>query len=167
MTVNQSLYYRKTWPSSLPPQTKTHKGTYPQMGSFAYYKMPKCTYGPQLSTVPLSTKPYDFRNVSITELCLFISFYHRSKYTKHFTRLMNHTQEPVALKFLLDHSLSNPLLLNARDTSCISAHLPIQRMPAGLALCFPPHNSQAAIMQNNSSVPSSTSNLYSITCRSF
>ena len=111
MTVDQSLYYRKTWPPFLPLQTKTHKGTYPQMGSFAYYKMPKCTYGPQLSTVPLSTKPYNFHTVSIMELCLFISFYHRSKYTKHFMRLMNHTQEPVALKFLLDNSLYNPLLL--------------------------------------------------------
>lgn len=37
--------------------------------------------------------------------------HHHSKYTKHFMRFMNHTQEPVALKFLLDHSLSNPLLL--------------------------------------------------------
>lgn len=98
-------------PPPLPLQTKTHKRTYPQMGSFAYYKMPKCTYGPQLSTVPSSTKPYDFHTMSIMELCLFISFYHRSKYTKHFIRFMNHTQEPVALKFLLDHSLSNPLLL--------------------------------------------------------
>lgn len=111
MTVDQSLYYRKTWTPTPTPQTKTHKGTYPQMGSFAYYQMPKCTYGPLLSTVPSSTKPYDFHTVSITELRLFISFYHCSKYTKHFMRFMNHTQEPVALKFLLDHYLSNPLFL--------------------------------------------------------
>lgn len=138
------------------PKTKTHKGTYPQMGSFAYYQMPKYTYGPQLSTVPSSTKPYDFHTVSIMELRLFISFYHRSKYTKHFMRFMNHTQEPVALKFLLDHSLSNPLLLT------LGIHPASQlTSPSGgcqlTCILYTSSQFQASIMQSNSSVPSSTS----------
>ena len=102
-----------------------------------------------------SPKADDFSTMSINiHNSISISFYHTSEHTKHY-EICEHTTEHVALKSLLDLSLSNPPLPRLTQALGISAHLPSHRHQPTLH-CFPLPNSQEVIMQSNSSVPSST-----------
>lgn len=96
------------WRNTHPPNQDPWWNIFP---SGLFSTLPEFTYVAQLSAVSSCTHPYDLGTMSVTELQLFISFYHYSKHTKHFMRLMSPTQESCCPKIPLGPLLSNPPLL--------------------------------------------------------